>query len=392
MSLSGKIIPENSPVKKPNTLMKGYLLSIDNGEISLDPDQEQVINELQIVYDYLIKEVKSKPRNSFASLFSRSPQKADLNLQKGLYLWGGVGRGKTHLVDYFYDQLPITNKMRIHFHRFMQIVHDELGALDGVSDPLEQVAINFSKRTKVLCLDELHVIDITDAMILGRLLEYLFKQGLILVTTSNFHPDDLYKKGLQRERFLPAIKLLKQYTNIVEMGGDYDYRSKAFKEIGVYYFISDKHSNALLNKHFQYLSGIQLHQDRQDIIISNRKIPVKKWSADVVWFEFDELCNAPRSTEDYSQIATFFKNALISDIPVMDADMDDAARRFINMIDTFYDMRVNIIVSAAKEPESLYKGNKLKFEFKRAVSRINEMQTRKYIKSNNHINQKSNKA
>jgi len=390
MGLSGKIKPEySSTPPSDSTLMQGYQRKIGNGEITLDPDQEFVIYELQKVYDYLLEKETSKPRNSFSSLFSRSQKNSPSNEPHGLYLWGGVGRGKTHLVDYFFAQLPIEKKMRLHFHRFMQIVHEELGALNAVADPLKQVAKSFSVKTKILCLDELHVIDITDAMILGKLLQHLFEQGVVLVTTSNFHPDELYKNGLQRDRFLPAIELLKQYTNIIEMGGDYDYRSKAFKEIGIYYFISDENSNKLLNKHFMRLSGVQLYENRKEMIINHRLIPVRKFNPGVAWFNFDDLCNTPRSTEDYTQIATFFKNVLISDIPVMGSNQDDAARRFINMIDTFYDMRINIVVSAAIEPENLYTGERLKFEFTRAVSRINEMQSRAYIKSSGHISNTS---
>ena len=390
MGLSGKIKPEYSSTPPIDSiLMQGYQRKIGNGEITLDPDQELVIDELQKVYDYLLEKESSKPRNSFSSLFSRSQKNSPSNEPHGLYLWGGVGRGKTHLVDYFFAQLPIEKKMRLHFHRFMQIVHEELGTLNAVADPLKQVAKSFSVKTKILCLDELHVIDITDAMILGKLLEHLFEQGVVLVTTSNFHPDELYKNGLQRDRFLPAIELLKQHTNIIEMGGDYDYRSKAFKEIGIYYFISDENSNKLLNKHFMRLSGVQLYEDRKEMIINHRLIPVRKFNPGVAWFNFDDLCNTPRSTEDYTQIATFFKNVLISDIPVMGSNQDDAARRFINMIDTFYDMRINIVVSAAIEPENLYTGERLKFEFTRAVSRINEMQSRAYIKSSGHINNTS---
>ena len=382
MSQSGHHSPEYSLAETENTLMEGYLNSIKGGKIRVDPDQQEVIDELQIIYNKILSTPPPiKPKKSLSRFFSKSKKKSPLNKIKGVYLWGGVGRGKTHLVDFFYDQLPIENKMRLHFHRFMQIVHDEMGTLDSISDPLEQVAKSFARRTRVLCLDELHVIDITDAMILGRFFQYLFDEGLILITTSNFHPDNLYKNGLQRDRFLPAIELLKENTKMVEMGGDYDYRSKAFKDIGTYYFINDKGSEEILEKHFHQLSGIELYEDRNDIIINGRLIPVKKFSPDVVWFEFDDLCNAPRSTEDYTEIASYFKTILISNIPVMGADLDDAARRFINMVDTFYDMRVNIVVSAETEPEFLYTADKLKFEFVRAVSRIKEMQTREYIKS-----------
>ena len=345
MSQPGHHAPEYSLAETENILMEGYLKSIKDGQIRVDPDQEEVIQELQIIYDQLIKTpAPIKPKKTLSSFFSKSKKAPILNKIKGLYLWGGVGRGKTHLVDFFYDQLPIENKMRLHFHRFMQIVHDEMGTLNSVADPLEQVAKSFAKRTRVLCLDELHVIDITDAMTLGRFFQHLFDEGLILITTSNFHPDNLYKKGLQRDRFLPAIELLKENTKMVEMGGDYDYRSKAYKEIGIYYFINNEGSEDVLEKHFHQLSGIELYEDRNDIIINGRLIPVKKFSPDVVWFKFDDLCNAPRSTEDYTEIASYFKSILISNIPVMGADLDDAARRFINMIDTFYDMRVNIVV------------------------------------------------
>ncbi|GAA0403458.1 cell division protein ZapE [Cocleimonas flava] len=382
MSQSGQRASEYSLTEKDNILMDGYRKSIKDGQIRVDPDQEEVIHELQNIYDQLIKTpAPIKPKKTLARFFSKSKNDPVLHKIKGLYLWGGVGRGKTHLVDFFYDQLPIENKMRLHFHRFMQIVHDEMGTLDSIPDPLEQVAKSFARRTRVLCLDELHVIDITDAMILGRFFQYLFDEGLILITTSNFHPDNLYKNGLQRDRFLPAIELLKENTKMVEMGGDYDYRSNAFKEIGIYYFINDQGSEEILEKHFHQLSGIELYEDKKDIIINGRLIPVKKFSPDVVWFDFNDLCNAPRSTEDYTEIASYFKSILISNIPVMGYDLDDAARRFINMIDTFYDMRINIVVSAEKEPEALYTADKLKFEFVRAVSRINEMQTDKYITS-----------
>ncbi len=382
MSQSGHQASEYSLAEKQNILIEGYRKSIKDGQIRVDPDQEEVIHELQLIYDQLIKTpAPIKPKKTLASFFSRSKDAPVPHKIKGLYLWGGVGRGKTHLVDFFYEQLPIENKMRLHFHRFMQIVHDEMGTLDSVSDPLEQVAKSFAKRARVLCLDELHVIDITDAMILGRFFQHLFDAGLILITTSNFHPDSLYKNGLQRDRFLPAIELLKENTKVVEMGGDYDYRSKAFKEIGTYYFLNGKGSEEILEKHFHRLSGIELYDDKKEIIINGRLIPVKMFSPNVVWFEFDDLCNAPRSTEDYTEIASYFKSIIVSNIPVMGHDLDDAARRFINMIDTFYDMRINIVISAEKEPEFLYTADKLKFEFVRAVSRIREMQTSKYITS-----------
>ena len=391
MSLSGTALSESPAMNNDNGLVEAYLQSVETGEIRLDPAQKDVMDELQLIYSAIVNQkpvVPVKPKKSLSSIFSRKSTKESVAKResvKGLYLYGGVGRGKTHLVDFFFDHLPVEKKVRLHFHRFMQIVHEELAKLDGVSDPLKEVAKSFTDKAQVLCFDEFHVIDITDAMLLGRLLEHLFDDGLVLVTTSNFHPDDLYKNGLQRDRFVPAINLLKDNTKLVEMGGDYDYRSEAFKELGVYYFASDDKSEKRLDDHFHQLSGVELYEDKHEIIINTRMIPVKKLNVDVVWFEFDDLCNTPRSTEDFTQIASYFKTVLISNIPKMDANMDDAARRFINLIDTFYDMNVNIVVSSEAEPERLYSGQKLAFEFDRAVSRINEMQTTKYIESEHYI-------
>ncbi len=383
MALSGFDLYESqTPESKEGDLLSAYLKKINDGELKHDPAQELVMHELQFIYEEIIKrESKSVSKKSLFSFFTdrnKSPIKETI---RGLYLYGGVGRGKTHLVDFFFDHLPIEKKMRLHFHRFMKIVHEELAKLDSIENPLKHVAKIFSDKAQVLCFDEFHVIDITDAMLLGKLLEYLFDNGMVLVTTSNFHPDDLYKNGLQRDRFVPAIKLLKENTKLVEMGGQYDYRSEAFKELGTYYFINDEKSHERLDHHFHLLSGIELYEGRKEIIINKRLIPIVKFGPDIVWIEFEDLCNTPRSTDDFTEIASYFKTVLISNIPLMDSSLDDAARRFINMIDTFYDMHVNIIVSAAAEPENIYNGKKLSFEFDRAISRINEMQTTKYIDS-----------
>lgn len=377
MGLTGSKPVHSIQETSEKSLYSAYKDLIKNEDLAVDPHQLKILNELQSVYNHLLTNSVSLQQNSFASLFIRPKIKEQKTI--GLYIWGGVGRGKTFLVDFFYDQLPINRKMRLHFHRFMQLVHEELKTLEGISNPLHTVAKNLSKKTRLLCLDELHVIDITDAMLLARLFEYLFDLGVVLVTTSNFHPDELYKNGLQRERFLPAIDLLKRNTTVIEMTGEVDYRSKTLQEIGNYYLSSNPQSDQKLEQHFHKLSGVELHQDRIDVIINNRHIPVKMWSANVVWFSFDNICNTHRSTKDYIQIATFFNTVLISNIPVMDNSMDDAARRFINMIDTFYDMHINLVVSADAEPEGLYVSTKLSFEFQRTTSRINEMQTQKYI-------------
>lgn len=388
MGVTEKSLATSPAEISDNFLLESYQSSIDSGELNADPFQKEVMLELQSVYTNLMLPEPVEKRPRFGAFFSMSgsirkrhtnKKKQTTPFKRGLYLWGGVGRGKTHLVDYFYKLLPVDKKLRLHFHRFMQLVHDDLKELDGVSDPLYEVAKNMAAQARILCLDEMHVNDITDAMLLGKLFEHLFDMGVMLVTTSNIPPAGLYKDGLQRERFLPAIKLLEQHTKVVEMGGNMDYRLRTLEEHGVYYPSSGKLSEQRLQKYFHKLAGVELHVDRTDVIINNRTIPVRMWADGVVWFSFDDLCNTARSSEDYTQIATFFHTVLVSDIPVMDKNMDDAARRFVNMIDSFYDMHVNLVVSAGADPESLYSGERLAFEFQRTASRLREMQSKDYI-------------
>ena len=342
---------------------------------------------MQDISDDLLASEASSPLSSFSQssftnfFFKKSTQKTPPINKKGLYVWGGVGRGKTHLVDLFYKMVPIKRKMRLHFHRFMHLVHEELGQLDSVVDPLKTIAKNFSKKARLLVLDEMHVTDITDAMLLCKLFEHLFGYGVVLVTTSNSRPDELYKSGLQRDRFKPAIKLLEQHTKVIEMGGELDYRLKRLSQGDLYSVLDSDHSKQFLQKRFDKISAINLHKDRQDIIINGRRIPVEMWADGIVWLSFEQLCNSPRSTADYSQIAKIYHTILISDIPIMDNSMDDAARRFTNMIGTFYDLQVNLIATAQAEPEALYISNKLKETFKRTISRLREMQTKEYLEA-----------
>jgi cell division protein ZapE len=377
MQLTGNSTTTLGKENIDNLLMQSYQISIDSGELEADPFQKQVILELQQVYNTLL--TPSKPANHrFFRGFLPSFANKTTAIKKGLYLWGGVGRGKTLLVDYFFNLIPSDRKLRLHFHRFMQLVHEELGTLKHIEDPLKVVAKKLAGKIKLLCLDEMHVNDITDAMLLGKLFEYLFANGIILVTTSNYQPNNLYKNGLQRDRFIPAIKLLEKYTNVVQMGGDKDYRLKTLEQSTVYH-LSSTVSEYHLQKYFHQIAAIELHQDRNDIIIKQRSIPVKMWADGVVWFDFNQICNSARSTADYIQIANIFHTVLISNIPIMDVSMDDIARRFVNMIDEFYDLRVNLIVSAQTTPEKLYRGKHLQFEFKRTASRLREMQTEKYM-------------
>jgi cell division protein ZapE len=360
-------------------LLESYQMSIDSGELDADPFQRQVVFALQEVVNTLLSSNKYDHQPSFFKRLFPLFSPHATPIRKGLYLWGGVGRGKTLLVDYFFRLVPIDKKLRLHFHRFMQLVHEELATLKHVSDPLKVVADKLAGRIDLLCLDEMHVNDITDAMLLGQLFKYLFDHNIILVTTSNYAPQDLYKKGLQRDRFTPAIQLLEKYTEVLKIGGDEDYRLRTLEQSAVYHLSSGELSECRLQHYFRLLVAIERHQDRTDIIIKQRCIPVKMWADGVVWFDFDQLCNTARSTDDYIQIANIFHTVLISNIPLMDANKDDVARRFVNMIDEFYNLRVNLVVSAAAQPEALYLGNRLKFEFKRTVSRLHEMQSKEYM-------------
>jgi cell division protein ZapE len=368
-------------------LLSSYQASLDIGELDPDPHQKIVILALQKIFDNLLASGASSPlssssQTSFKDFFFKKVAKPIPPIvNKGLYVWGDVGRGKTHLVDLFYKMVPIKRKMRLHFHRFMHLVHEDLDKLDSVVDPLKVIAKNFSEKARLLVLDEIHVTDITDAMLLGKLFEHLFGYGVMLVTTSNTPPDELYKNGLQRDRFKPAITLLKKHTKVIEMGGKLDYRLQRLSQGDLYSVIDEPLSKVFLLERFNEISAIRLHQDRQDIIINGRRIPVEKWADGVVWFSFKQLCNTPRSTSDYSQIAKIYHTILISNIPIMDNDMNDAARRFTNMIDIFYDFHVNLIVTAQAQPEKLYISSQLKEEFKRTTSRLKEMQSKEYLQA-----------
>jgi cell division protein ZapE len=297
---------------------------------------------------------------------------------KGLYLWGGVGRGKTYLFDLFHESLPFEEKLRLHFHRFMQRVHDELKSLRHVTQPLDIVARHMAAKARVLCLDEMHVNDITDAMLIYGLLKGLFNRGVTLVTTSNVPPDDLYKDGLQRASFLPAIELINQYTEVINMDGGIDYRLRTLDRAQIYHTPLDGTAAASLEKNFHDLVAVERPKSKF-IRINNREITVERWADGIVWFTFDALCNTPRSNMDYIEIARYFHTVLVACIPRMDEHSIDPARRFVNMVDEFYDRNVKLIITAAAAPDELYRGERLEFEFKRTASRLREMQSHDYL-------------
>ena len=299
---------------------------------------------------------------------------------RGIYLWGGVGRGKTFLMDLFYESLDTGQKKRVHFHRMMSDVHRRLNELNDVELPLDHVARSIAGDTRVLCFDEFFVKDIGDAMILSRLLDGLFRRGVTLVATSNTRPNDLYRNGLQRERFLPAIELLETHTEVLELNDGPDYRLRLLEQAGTYMDAGEDDVDHRLIEYFCRIAPGAVDVGR-DLDILGRPIPTVRIAEGVVWFGFDALCEGPRSQEDYIEIARCFQTVIVSDVPILDRGREDPARRFIALVDEFYDRRVKLIVSAHSNLDTLYRGKRLSFEFERTESRLIEMQSEDYLSS-----------
>ncbi|MFT4853025.1 MAG: cell division protein ZapE [Bacteroidia bacterium] len=295
-----------------------------------------------------------------------------------MYFWGGVGRGKTYLMDLFFDALPFANKQRMHFHRFMRHVHQQLQALQGEPNPLLGIADDFAAQYRVLCFDEFFVSDITDAMILAGLLDALLARGVVLVATSNVAPVNLYRDGLQRSKFLPAIALLVAKTTILNVDGGVDYRLRVLQDAEIFHSPLDAAADASLARSFKSLSP---NAGRPDVSleIEGRNIPSRRCGDGVVWFEFSALCEGPRSQNDYIELAMQFQTVLVSNVPQFTPQHEDAARRFISLVDEFYDHNVKLIMSAAVPILALYKGERLVFEFQRTESRLQEMQSQEYL-------------
>lgn len=360
----------------PLSPLQRYLRDLEKEGFVKDPAQKMAVDKLQTLYEQLIVDQKAREKSSSA-WFKRLKKKTHRPV-KGLYFWGGVGRGKTYLMDNFYESLPFDQKMRIHFHRFMQKVHAELILLKGQANPLVLVAKKFSKEARIICFDEFFVSDIGDAMILGGLMQELFANGVTLVCTSNIEPDGLYKNGLQRVRFLPAIALVKEHTEVVNVDGGNDYRLRTLEQAKLFHFPLDKQADLNLLKYFQQLA-VESGSQGLALDINGRVLNALRHAEDVVWFDFKELCDGPRSQNDYIELAREFHAVIISNVPQMNADTDDQARRFINLIDEFYDRSVKLIVSAAAPIHELYQGGKLGFEFERTESRLLEMQSHEYL-------------
>ncbi len=364
----------------PMTPRNRYQQALDAGELQPDPAQAKAIDALDGLYQELSADGERRRAlgTRLKQMLGRHPEPVP-----GLYFWGGVGTGKTHVFDLFYDSLPFPERLRLHFHRFMYLVHDRLRTVHDVESPLEQVAAHFASQARVLCLDEMHVNDITDAMIMGGLLRALFDRGVTLVTTSNVPPDDLYREGLQREQFLPAIDMLQRHLHVMELDGGTDWRLRALEGADTWHVPPDAAGDAALADAFERVITVARHK-RDHIRVNDREIPVIRWTNGVAWFDFEALCDSPRSSDDYLEIARFFHTVLIRAIPIMDDDRNNAARRFINLVDTLYDRHVRLFASAEALPDGLYTGRRLAFEFQRTASRLTEMQTLEYAHGAHH--------
>lgn len=314
---------------------------------------------------------KGQRSNAFKKLINRPA------IPRGVYMYGGVGRGKSFLMDCFFGAVPLKRKVRLHFHEFMREVHRELLELQGTANPLDELGKRISKRYRLICFDEFHVADITDAMILHRLLAALFENGVGFVTTSNFHPDELYPNGLHRDRILPAIALLKEHLEVLNVDNGTDYRRRTLEQAKLYHTPLGPEADAQMTETFNRLAE---SQDENPVLnIESRQIQARRKAGGVVWFDFKALCGGPRSQNDYLEIAAQFHTVLLSDVPHMPVRMASEARRFTWLVDVLYDRRVKLILSAAVPPEALYTEGPLVHEFPRTVSRLDEMQSMEYL-------------
>ncbi|NND57458.1 MAG: cell division protein ZapE [Xanthomonadales bacterium] len=349
--------------------MNHYRSLVDQGKITADPGQRAVAQSLDDLWRDLQRQRQSRLLHKVRR--KRQPY------QHGLYIWGSVGRGKTWLMDLFFESLPVEKKQRIHFHRFMQRVHKSLRLEGNVRDPLPRIAAAWARRCKVLCLDEFFVSDIADAMLLGGLLEHLFRNGVTLVTTSNVPPDGLYKGGLQRAKFLPAIELINQNTKVIELTGDTDHRFRILQQSEIFHCPLDEDADRVMTECFNRMSA-ECELDH-DLDINGRNFHAQRRGDGIIWFEFEELCQKPRGGVDFIEIARAFNTVVLSNVPQMGEEDSDAVRRFITLVDEFYDRNVKLLISAGAPARKLYSGRRLEFEFQRTASRLTEMQSIDYL-------------
>jgi cell division protein ZapE len=352
------------------TVLETYQAELAARGYASDPAQLRAVEAL----DRCAREwagYKEQRSNAFKKLINRPA------IPRGVYMHGGVGRGKSFLMDCFYTAVPIVRKTRLHFHEFMREVHRELSELQGTVNPLDELGERIAQRYRLICFDEFHVADITDAMILHRLLDALFDNGVGFVTTSNFKPDELYPNGLHRDRILPAIALLNEKLEVVSVDNGTDYRRRTMEQVELYHTPLGPQADAKMDAAFTRLA--ETHDEDPILHIEQREIRARRKAGGVVWFDFKALCGGPRSQNDYLEIATQFHTVLLSDVPHMPVRMASEARRFTWLVDVLYDRRVKLIMSAAVPPEALYTEGPLAHEFPRTASRLNEMQSAEYL-------------
>jgi cell division protein ZapE len=355
--------------------LAAYRRRVEGGELAPDAAQARTMEALQRLHRDLLRAAPPARgwRRKIASLAGRESQPV-----RGIYLWGSVGRGKTFMMDLFYGCLPFDDKLRRHFHRFMADVHERLKGLRDREEPLDALADELAAETRIVCFDELAVTDIADAMILGNLFSALFARGVTLATTSNIEPDKLYRDGLQRQRFLPTIALLKRHTEVIHVDGLVDYRLRVLERADVFQTPSGERADERLAEYFDAIAP-----DEGDhggaLELFGRKIDYLRAADGVIWFDFAQICDGPRSPDDYIELSRLYQTVLISNVPRFDITLENQARRFIALVDEFYDRRVKLILSAAAPVEALYAGEKLRHDFERTRSRLEEMQSHDYL-------------
>ncbi len=364
-------MPHNKLNVSARGMLDAYFKLLQELGYVADAAQASAAENLQRLYTDLLA-FKVNRSSTFKRLLS--PPKPP----KGVYFWGGVGRGKSFLMDCFYNAVPYRRKKRIHFHAFMQQIHRDLEKFKGEPDPMLKIAAEIAQDTRLLCFDEFHVSDIADAMILKRLLDGLFEQGVILVMTSNYPPDRLYPNGLQRENFLPTIALLNQKMDVVEVDAGIDYRLRALEQVEIFHFPADDVAEAKMLDYFRMVAGEEGREGGQ-ITVLDRQIATRRRGAGVIWFDFSILCGGPRSQNDYLEISRAYHTVLLSKIPKMTVHQASEARRFTWLVDVFYDHKVKLIATAECAADALYTEGTQASEFARTVSRLTEMHSREYL-------------
>lgn len=347
-----------------------YQHALDSGKFSPDEEQAKAVQTLDQLWQELIQRYKASKKAFRRFRRQQTP--------KGVYMWGGVGRGKTWLMDQFYESIPFRRKVRMHFHHFMQHVHLELNKLSGQRNPLDIVADQIYRDAVIICFDEFFVSNVTDAMILGDLFQKLFSRGITLVATSNIEPDGLYKNGIHRDRFIPTIELVKKNCSVLNVDSGVDYRLRVLKQSQLFKSPLNREHEIWIEERFDKLTASQVII-REPIIINNRTVVTRAHTEDVLWCDFSELCLKPRSPADFIEIANTFNTVLVSNVPHLTDQLNDGTRRFIYLVDEFYDRRVKLILTSQDDIISVYTGERLAFEIERTRSRLLEMQSEDYL-------------